>query len=821
MATSRLLALVIAKDKASPTFLKVATAVKALGVAVAAVGAVQLGRVLVRGLGDAVNASKTFEQSMSRVSGLAGVTGVSLTKLKDQAKELGRTTVFSAGEAADAMGEFAKAGFNAAEITGAIGPALTLAAAGQLELAQASSITSKVMTSMGKTTEDLENVVDVLAKAATSANTTVEELGGGFKFVGATAKATGVAFEDLVAAMAALASAGIPVEQSASQLRNLFLEIKKNTEDNITTFGKFKLELFDADGAFVGMAEALRRFEVAGINSSNVAQLFEKRLSAMLLAAMSNREAIDELEGSLRNADGTAKELADTFLANLGGALTRLESATTGLKTELGEKFQDVLIVLIDEALNPLINNLTEIVKGSDAVRVGLLTMARDIAVAIEPLERFFRSEEGAKLLELALLSLRRTMGDTSDDTTELGVAARLLMDQLDRTGPAQGIGIFRNLAGAWDEGKAAAGALGDILRRLDPGLVVVTLSALEAADAVEELGEDTLITSGVIDRINEMLRETGDSGDDAAAGVKKVDQALDNLDDSLKLVVAKGPVLVDVFKRLREQELPEFAPIDFSGALDFDPEPMLQLQRDAMAALNELRLGSETEWSALRMEIEIERLAEIFDLVIEQTKLRGESVVALEEEKERRITAVQARFSDARTKIFIDEFKTRLQLFTSLAQQMGTRTLATFRLNQAAAIANAIVFTAEGVARAFKDFTYPFNIVVGALVAAAGAVQIANIASANPGFQQGGIVPGLTLGRDTVPVLLDGGERVFSVSDNRDLIAAINQPTPVVVNVAVEGDGIRSLINDISVEVTRGGINLNATKIVSARSTR
>jgi hypothetical protein len=58
------------------------------------------------------------------------------------------------------------------------------------------------------------------------------------------------------------------------------------------------------------------------------------------------------------------------------------------------------------------------------------------------------------------------------------------------------------------------------------------------------------------------------------------------------------------------------------------------------------------------------------------------------------------------------------------------------FRMNQAAGIANAVVSTAQGVAKAL-EWGYPLGPVFGAIIAANGAAQIATIAGAS--FDGGG----------------------------------------------------------------------------------
>lgn len=68
-------------------------------------------------------------------------------------------------------------------------------------------------------------------------------------------------------------------------------------------------------------------------------------------------------------------------------------------------------------------------------------------------------------------------------------------------------------------------------------------------------------------------------------------------------------------------------------------------------------------------------------------------------------------------------------ELFTTLAAQNSTL----FKVQQAFAIANAVINTAEGVTRALT-LPFPANLAAAAKVAVAGAIQIAKIKATNPG---------------------------------------------------------------------------------------
>jgi hypothetical protein len=104
--------------------------------------------------------------------------------------------------------------------------------------------------------------------------------------------------------------------------------------------------------------------------------------------------------------------------------------------------------------------------------------------------------------------------------------------------------------------------------------------------------------------------------------------------------------------------------------------------------------------------------------------------------------------------------------VFGSLATITGTFGKKAFALTQALRYAEAVVNTAAGVARALAEYAWPYSIIVGVAVAAAGAAQIATIASSKPPQAHGGL--------DYVPAnqtfLLEQGERVVQRNQNARL---------------------------------------------------
>ena len=113
---------------------------------------------------------------MSNVEALSGASGDELESLSDKAKEMGATTKFTAGESADALSYMALAGWNTQSMLEGISPVLNLAAAANMDLAQASDIVTDYLTAFGLKASDTTHFVDVMAYAMAHSNTDVIHL---------------------------------------------------------------------------------------------------------------------------------------------------------------------------------------------------------------------------------------------------------------------------------------------------------------------------------------------------------------------------------------------------------------------------------------------------------------------------------------------------------------------------------------------------------------------------------------------------------------------------------------------------------------------
>lgn len=291
-----------------------------------------------------VKLSSDFESAMSKVSAISGATGSDLDALNQKAQEMGAKTKFSATESAEAFTYMAMAGWKTEDMLQGIDGIMALAAADGLDLATTSDIVTDALTAFGLSASDSGHFADVLAKAASNANTNVTLLGESFKYAAPVAGALGYSAEDTAIALGLMANAGIKGSQGGTALRSSLSRLIKPTDDAAALMEKYGLSMTNADGSMksLGQVMDMLRNNMGDLTEAEQAQaaatLFgQEAMSGMLSIINASDADYEKLTSAIYDADGAAQEMADTMLDNLGGQLTLLKSALEGLAIQFGE----------------------------------------------------------------------------------------------------------------------------------------------------------------------------------------------------------------------------------------------------------------------------------------------------------------------------------------------------------------------------------------------------------------------------------------------------------------------------------------------------
>ena len=336
------------------------TAAKVGTAAIAAVGSgiAALGTYAAKVGGD-------FEAQMSKVSAISGATGDDLQALEDKAKQLGIDTKFSATEAGQAFEYMAMAGWKTEQMLDGVAGIMDLAAASGEDLASVSDIVTDAMTAFGLSADQSTHFADVLAKASSNANTNVGLMGETFKYVAPVAGAMGFSVEDTATAIGLMANAGIKGSQAGTALRSMFSRLAKPTDEVETAMTKLGLSITNSDGSMRELDEIMAdlRKGFDGLTEAEqtqiAAQLAGQEAMSGLLAIVNTSEAeFNKLADAVNNADGAAKDMADTMANNLQGQLTLLKSSAEGFGLALYDKIQVPLTKMASWAVESL-NKLT------------------------------------------------------------------------------------------------------------------------------------------------------------------------------------------------------------------------------------------------------------------------------------------------------------------------------------------------------------------------------------------------------------------------------------------------------------------------------
>ncbi|WP_304508914.1 phage tail tape measure protein, partial [Anaerotignum sp.] len=295
----------------------------------------------------AIRVGSDFESSMSKVAAISGATGDDLQALSDKAKEMGATTQFSATQSADALQYMAMAGWDAQQSISGLPGVMNLAAASGEDLASVSDIVTDAITAFGLKAEDSSHFADVLAAAASSANTDVSKMGYTFKYAAPLAGALGYSIEDTAVAIGLMANAGIKSETAGTALRTMFSNMTGDVQLTGKELGNYTLKMQEADGTMVPLSQTMGSLREAFAKMteaeklSNAEKLVGKEAMSGLLAIVNASEAdYNKLTGAIQNADGAAEDMAKTVNDNLKGDLTILGSTAESVGIKVYEKFQ-------------------------------------------------------------------------------------------------------------------------------------------------------------------------------------------------------------------------------------------------------------------------------------------------------------------------------------------------------------------------------------------------------------------------------------------------------------------------------------------------
>jgi TP901 family phage tail tape measure protein len=361
-----------------------------------------------------------FERAMAEVKAISGALPEEFARLEAVAQEMGRTTEYSSQQAAEGLKYLAMAGLTAEQSITALPSVLQLAQAGAMDLGQAADIATNIMTGFGFAADDLTRVNDVLVQTFTSTNSTLEELGYAFSYVGPIAAGLGVQFEDLAATLGALHNAGLKGSMAGTSLRGVLDTLFNPTKQEAEMMGVLEsrlggvsLQLRDTSGDFVGFESLIRQLQGANLSASEALKLFGQRAGPGMAALLGiGADAIADYIRLNEAAEGRSAKIAATMKENTVGAFKELQSAASGLAIEIGNH----LLPIITKALrwlSDVTNAVTQWAQDNPKLTRTVTVLAGGIAGLTAALLAAQTAAAAMTVAQTAMAASAATMGGT------------------------------------------------------------------------------------------------------------------------------------------------------------------------------------------------------------------------------------------------------------------------------------------------------------------------------------------------------------------------------------------------------------------------
>ncbi|MET8693638.1 phage tail tape measure protein [Streptomyces bauhiniae] len=495
----------------------------------------KVGTAMLAGFAIAAASAAKFDKAMSNVRAVTNASSKELAKLRETALDAGKSTQYSATQAADAEAELARAGVSVADITGgALKGSLALAAAGQMDLADAATISAQAMNTFGLKGKDVGHIADVLASGANKSAADMHGLGMSLRQGGLLAHQTGLSLEDTVGTLAAFADHALIGSDAGTSLKVMLQRLVPQSDEAAGMMDKLGFTAYDSQGKFVGLTKLAGNLQksFSGLTpearNAAFATIFgsDAVRSATILYEL-GAKGIQRYVGEV-NDSGAAARTAAIQTDNLAGDLERLRGAIETALIEGGSA--------ANGALRGMVQGVTRVV---DAYN--------DLPPSVQKGVTAFAGIGGAAaLIASGMILLLPRIAATRAALTELGLTAartRMLMNGLGRAGVV--LLALEAMSYGADKLKESFEEAPPNVTRLGAALLEFARTGKAAGELTKSFGKDLdgfgdavarVAHPGVLDRVGDSLYTITHLGsdaqglDEARAKIKSVDEALSSL---------------------------------------------------------------------------------------------------------------------------------------------------------------------------------------------------------------------------------------------------------------------------------------------------
>ena len=762
------------------------------------------------GLVGLVRIGEEVQHTLTEARLAAGATEAEFKRMEAVVLELARTMPRNADDIARALHQLTLAGFEVNTALGLLPGVVKLAVAAGGSVAESGESLIKIYKQFGEKVEDATYFIDQMLHITTKTNVNVKDLGYRMAQAGAFAKVMKLSFTEAAVATGLLSD--VAGETAGILFRNLTSDLVKNA----AALEKVNVRIYDAQGNFRKFVDILRDFEKAKAGAAT-----EEEAAAILNTAGGKRGLLAleilldqtsakfaKLEESTRNAQGTL----DTFM-------TELMKQAKNQRLAMVSAIQDMAINLFKELEPQLITFYNKV---GDAAR-WVSANAETAATAFKAAFTFTAAIVGLGLLNttigIVITSIKLMTGAVVIATTALRVMWGVATGGLSivvggmiawfvkmRLQTGSTLGAIKGMWYDWLTGLQKIWAIlsskwvavGDwmqtSIQRSIRGIITLfyeMMAKIEGAfNAIKDIAPDWMgfeASTAAADRLAARLAESSSLVDDyntrRETAAAKLNDKLVALETELQAKLAEiransggdaggdgGGGGAGAGESPLTPEQQDFA--DRAGDIADDPDPT-----EGGAGEGEGGAEGDEGTPSKRELLEFEKNRN--EQLLNMRKERLEAEYNLEQDHLDAMKTLRnenASYMDkAEAARNTKQYKSAKSMHDTLLkmEQQGFDDLKALR--KGLAIMNLGIDLAtkppEAYAKTSAAYPAPLGNILGIAHAALVAVQLTSALSKVQTMQRGGLVPGVSKGVDSVPALLEPGERVIPRSHADDVM--------------------------------------------------
>lgn len=331
-----------------------------------------------------------YEQGLNIFKSVSGATAQQMAMVAAKARELGQDASLpgvSARDAANAMTELSKAGLSVNDTLAASKGVMSLAKAGQIDVADAATIAAQALNAFKLKGSDAGKVADVLANGANASATDIRGLSLGLQQSAAVASQFGVSLEDTVTTLGLFANRGMQGSDAGTSLKTMLISLANPSKKAANLMHELGINAYDASGKFVGMRQLAQNLQngLKGLSEEQKQQALATifgtdAFRAAAFLADSAGKSYDDMSKAVGRS-GAAMDLAKAQNSGFNGALDNLKSTIETVATDFGQKLLPELTKIIKQLAD------SGVIEAFGNILIGLLPVLKMVAAGFVALK--------------------------------------------------------------------------------------------------------------------------------------------------------------------------------------------------------------------------------------------------------------------------------------------------------------------------------------------------------------------------------------------------------------------------------------------------